>query len=61
MAQKVRSLEGNRQALLDALSPLGTLGDGIALGQGAIYLWARLPAGTTAGVVVCTTKIATCC
>ena len=36
---------GNRAALLDALTPLGSLGAGVAGGEGAIYLWARLPPG----------------
>ena len=35
-----------RNRLLEALSPLGTPGDGIGGGEGAIYLWARLPEGT---------------
>ena len=39
--EKVHGLEGNRQALLDALSPLGR--ENIAGGEGAIYLWAKLP------------------
>lgn len=30
---------------MDALSPLGTLGDGVAGGEGGIYFWARLPPG----------------
>ena len=34
-----------RDWLIDALSPLGSLGDGVAGGEGAIYLWARLPPG----------------
>ena len=34
-----------RNRLLEALSPLGTPGDGIGGGEGAIYLWARLPTG----------------
>lgn len=34
-----------REVLIDALSPLGKPGDGVAGGEGAIYLWARLPAG----------------
>jgi hypothetical protein len=38
---------GSRDLLLDALSPLGSLGDGIAGGEGAIYLWAKLPKGET--------------
>lgn len=33
--------------MLEALSPLGTPGDGIGGGEGAIYLWARLPPGET--------------
>jgi len=42
----VESLRGNRQLLLDALSPLGSLGDGsIAGGEGGLYFWARLPPG----------------
>lgn len=36
---------GNRLAVLDALSPLGILGNGIAGGEGAIYFWAKLPEG----------------
>lgn len=31
--------------MLDALSPLGGIGNGIADGKGAIYLWAKLPIG----------------
>ncbi len=34
-----------RDMLISALSPLGELGNGIAGGEGAIYLWARLPKG----------------
>ena len=34
-----------RGAIIDALSPLGTLGSGVAGGEGAIYLWAKLPQG----------------
>lgn len=45
VAARVAALQPNRAALMDALSPLGTLGDGISGGEGAIYLWARLPAG----------------
>lgn len=37
-----------REAVLDALSPLGSIGSGIADGKGAIYLWARLPEGAVA-------------
>jgi hypothetical protein len=37
-----------REAVLDALSPLGSIGSGIADGKGAIYLWARLPGGAAA-------------
>eukprot|EP00798_Chlamydomonas_sp_ICE-L_P032457 gene32457-31069_t len=44
--EQIAALEGNRAALVDALSPLGTLGGGsVAGGEGAIYLWARLPPG----------------
>lgn len=31
--------------MLDALSPLGTPGNGVADAKGAIYLWAKLPKG----------------
>lgn len=41
---KIESLRPNREMLLNALSPLGTLGDGI-WGGDAIYLFARLPEG----------------
>ena len=34
-----------REAALEALAPLGSFGKGI-WGGDAIYLWARLPAGT---------------
>lgn len=34
-----------REAVLYALSPLGSIGSGIADGKGAIYLWAKLPEG----------------
>eukprot|EP00873_Tetraselmis_striata_P044831 jgi/Tetstr1/465095/TSEL_009823.t1 len=44
VAAHVRSLEPNRQAILDALSPLGTPGKGVVGGEGAIYIWAKLPA-----------------
>lgn len=43
-SQKLKTLEKNRQTLLEALRPLGTLGDGV-WGGDAIYLWARLPNG----------------
>mmetsp|Transcript_22058 Transcript_22058/g.52742 ORF Transcript_22058/g.52742 Transcript_22058/m.52742 type:complete len:158 (+) Transcript_22058:2-475(+) len=45
VAERVQMLEANRAAMLDALSPLGTLGNGIAGGEGAIYLWGKLPSG----------------
>ena len=38
----------HRQALLDALQPLGTLGNGI-YGGDAIYVFARLPPGQQPG------------
>ena len=34
-----------REAIMDALSPLNSLGDGGAASEGAIYLWAKLPEG----------------
>jgi katanin p60 ATPase-containing subunit A1 len=40
---QVAGLAGNRAALLDALSPLGP--DAVVGGEGAIYLFARLPPG----------------
>ena len=40
----IETLKPNRQRLLDALSPLGTLGKGI-WGGDAIYFFARLPKG----------------
>lgn len=43
---QVAGLAGNRGALLDALSPLG--GANIVGGEGAIYLFARLPEGEEA-------------
>lgn len=39
----IRALKGNRDLVLEALRPLGQLGSGVAGGEGAIYLWARLP------------------
>lgn len=45
--EKIESLRPNRELLLDALSPLGTLGDGV-WGGDAIYLFARLPEGRPA-------------
>ena len=32
-----------REAIIDALSPLNSLGDSVAASEGAIYLWAKLP------------------
>eukprot|EP00199_Chlamydomonas_sp_CCMP681_P002316 CAMPEP_0119111636 /NCGR_PEP_ID=MMETSP1180-20130426/36531_1 /TAXON_ID=3052 ORGANISM="Chlamydomonas cf sp, Strain CCMP681" /NCGR_SAMPLE_ID=MMETSP1180 /ASSEMBLY_ACC=CAM_ASM_000741 /LENGTH=423 /DNA_ID=CAMNT_0007098707 /DNA_START=46 /DNA_END=1317 /DNA_ORIENTATION=- len=43
VAEHIHALAGNRTVLLDALSPLGTPGNGIARSEGAIYFWARLP------------------
>ena len=37
-----------REVLLDALTPLGSPGNGVAKSEGAIYLWARLPEGELA-------------
>ncbi|ONM29543.1 Pyridoxal phosphate (PLP)-dependent transferase superfamily protein [Zea mays] len=39
--ERVRDLVKNRALLVDALSPLGD--DNVRGGQGAIYLWAKLP------------------
>ena len=41
--ERVSGLESNRAALLDALSPLGA--GSVVGGEGAIYLFARLPPG----------------
>lgn len=43
VADGVRAL--CRDTIIDALSPLGALGSGVAGGEGAIYLWAKLPEG----------------
>ncbi|KAF5834510.1 PLP-dependent transferase [Dunaliella salina] len=43
VASQIQDLAGNKAMVLDALSPLGSMGNGIAGGEGAIYLWARLP------------------
>ncbi|KAG1677998.1 hypothetical protein FOA52_000793 [Chlamydomonas sp. UWO 241] len=45
--EQIEGLEGNRAAVLDALSPLASKAGGgmVAGGEGAIYFWARLPAG----------------
>lgn len=40
-----------REVLLDALSPLGKPGQGVVGGEGAIYLWAKLPEGERFHVV----------
>lgn len=45
--QKNRISYWYREVLLDALSPLGRPGEGIAGGEGAIYLWAKLPQGSS--------------
>jgi aspartate/methionine/tyrosine aminotransferase len=42
---QIAGLQANREAVADALSPLGELGDGVAGGEGAIYYWGRLPPG----------------
>lgn len=44
VSERVKELERNRIAILQALEPLGGIGNGVAGGEGAIYLWARLPA-----------------
>jgi aspartate/methionine/tyrosine aminotransferase len=43
LAAQVEGLAGNRAALIDALSPLGS--SSIVGGEGAIYLFAKLPDG----------------
>lgn len=43
--RQLTTLMGNRDVLLDALTPLGRPGRGVAKSEGAIYLWARLPQG----------------
>lgn len=49
VAERVAGLAENRAALAGALRPLGP---GAAGGEGAIYLWARLPAGCEDDVMV---------
>lgn len=45
MTERVEDLQRqNRAIVLKALEPLGTPGHGIAPSEGAIYLWAKLPA-----------------
>ena len=39
--ERVKTLERNREILREALSPMGK--DAVMGGEGAIYLWARLP------------------
>lgn len=41
VTDRVKDLVKNREVLLDALSPLGN--DSVKGGEGAIYLWAKLP------------------
>lgn len=48
---EIDTLRRNREAALDAMRPLGTLGNGI-YGGDAIYLFARLPAGCEDDVAV---------
>ncbi|KAK9815338.1 hypothetical protein WJX72_001946 [[Myrmecia] bisecta] len=42
---RLDTVVANKDVLIDALSPLGALGHGVAGGEGAIYLWAKLPDG----------------
>ncbi|KAK9918752.1 hypothetical protein WJX75_006606 [Coccomyxa subellipsoidea] len=44
VTSQMASLEQNRETVLEALAPLGSLGDGL-YGGDAIYIWARLPPG----------------
>ncbi|CAM6084671.1 unnamed protein product [Calypogeia fissa] len=48
--RKVEKLGDNRAMVLDALSPLGE--DAVQGGEGAIYLWARLPRSASDDVAV---------
>jgi aromatic aminotransferase len=50
--ERVANLAGSRDALLDALSPLGK--EKQAVSEGAIYLWTRLPDGCDDDVAVVT-------
>ncbi|XP_027339915.1 aromatic aminotransferase ISS1-like isoform X2 [Abrus precatorius] len=43
VAERVKSLDKNREIVLEALSPLGE--GSVKGGEGAIYLWAKLPDG----------------
>jgi aspartate/methionine/tyrosine aminotransferase len=43
--ERVQKLTKNRDIILDALSPLGA--NAVKGGQGAIYLWAKLPSGAS--------------
>lgn len=43
VTERVKSLVKNREIVLEALSPLGK--DSVKGGEGAIYLWAKLPEG----------------
>lgn len=52
VTDKIGGLADNRAAILDALSPLGSLGAGLAGGEGAIYLWVKLPEGCEDDVAV---------
>ncbi|RDX92290.1 Aromatic aminotransferase ISS1 [Mucuna pruriens] len=45
VVDKVKSLDKNREIVLEALSPLGE--GSVKGGEGAIYLWAKLPHGST--------------
>jgi aspartate/methionine/tyrosine aminotransferase len=45
VTERVAGLAANRAAALDALAPLGTLGQGVAGGEAGIYYFARLPPG----------------
>lgn len=52
MASFHGAFAGNRKLVLDALSPLGKVGQGmVAGGEGAIYFWIKLPPGCEDDVV----------
>lgn len=48
--EKVKKLSDNRKLVIDALSPLGE--GAVKGGEGAIYLWARLPKNASDDVAV---------
>ena len=47
----LKAINACREALLDALSPLSEAGTAVVGGEGAIYLWAKLPEGTLSAIL----------